>query len=174
MEKNRINNIGYSKYMINKKIYIFLYYLIKAIFLKEQNTTHLQEITKQIKSLCDYINKNIIKNEKKFLSMDYNNSNLLNILKFIRMQNEKYAVEIYENLLIIIFSFAFETEKKNNFGKYIYNNLRSFKNNKNNKQNKINELDSWIKKDKFKELFNIYNNKVKIIDLENQKISIIY
>ena len=90
------------------------------------------------------------------------------------MQNGKYAVEIYENLLIIIFSFAFETEKKNNFGKYIYNNLRSFKNNKNNKQNKINELDSWIKKDKFKELFNIYNNKVKIIDLENQKISFYY
>jgi hypothetical protein len=134
----------------------------------------LQKITKQIKSLCYYINENIIKKKENCLTLDYTNSNLLNILKFIRMQNEKYAVEIYENLLIIIFSFAFETEKKNNFGKYIYNNLRSFKNNKNNKQNKINELDSWIKKDKFKELFNIYNNKVKIIDLENQKISFYY
>ena len=72
MEKNRINNIGYSKYMINKKIYIFLYYLIKAIFLKEQNTTHLQKITKKIKSLCYYINENIIKKKRKLFKIILN------------------------------------------------------------------------------------------------------
>jgi len=43
------------------------------------------------------------------------------------MQNKKYAGEIFENILIMVFSIAFKTEKKNNFGKYIYNNIGKLK-----------------------------------------------
>ena len=77
---------------------------LKAIFLKEDNTTNLLEITKKIKSFCVYINEKIIKKKENYLKLDYTDSNLLNILKFIRMQNEKYAAEIFENLCFFEYS----------------------------------------------------------------------
>ena len=49
-----------------------------------------------------------------------------NILKFVKTQNRIYAAEIVENILIMIFSFAFKTRKENTFGKYIFNNLMKF------------------------------------------------
>jgi hypothetical protein len=69
---------------------------------------------------------------------------LKNILLFIKTQNSLYAGEIFENLLIIIFSRAFETRKENTFGKYLYNNMNKIRNPNNM------DFAEWFKKNNFK------------------------
>ena len=137
--------IGYSKQIINKEIYLYLFFNIKRIFLKEKNNIRTSKIYKKINEYNDTINEKIIKRKDRYIKIsEYSIKNLENILNFIKMQNRKYAEEIFENILIIVFSMAFKTEKKNNFGKYIYNNIGKLKDKKNN------ELFEWIKKDKLK------------------------
>ena len=66
-------------------------------------------------------------------------------MDFIKMQNQIYAGEILEGILIIIFSLAFEADKTNSFKKYIYNNLSLI--------NDINcsDIYNWFDIDKFKQ-----------------------
>ena len=150
-------NIEYSKQIIHKEIYICLFFLIKKIFIREGNTPYVNEIHKKLDICIDKINEKIIKEKNKHIKSEYSVKNLRNILNFIKMQNKKYAGEIFENILIIVFSMAFKTEKENNFGKYIYNNIGKLKNIKNK------ELFKWIKKDKLK----IDNNFDFSIEEEN-------
>ena len=135
-----------TKILINKKIHIFLYSLIKEIFLSTSSNKNKNKLEK----IIDIINKKILK-EKNYLSLKYTKENLKNILLFIKTQNSLYAGEIFENLLIIVFSQAFETRKENTFGKYLYNNMHKIRNPSNM------DFSEWFKKDNFKpdELRNI-------------------
>ena len=81
--------------------------------------------------------------EEKKISLDYSQENLINILKFIKSQNKLYAAEILENILIIIFSFGFETRKENTFGKYIFNNIQKLRDPQNE------EFVKWFIPEKF-------------------------
>ena len=130
-----------TKLLINKQIHIFLYSLIKEIILLKNS----DKSKDKLKKIIDEINKNILKEKKEnYLSLDYSLKNLKNILQFIKTQNSLYAGEIFENILIIVFSHAFETRKENTFGKYLYNNMSKIKD-FNNK-----DLADWFHQEMFK------------------------
>ena len=105
-------HIEYSKQIINKKIYLCLFFIFKRIFLKEDNTSRINSIYRKIDKCIRKINEEIIKRKNRYIKSEYSIENLKNILNFIKMQNKKYAGEIFENILIMIFSMAFKTEKK--------------------------------------------------------------
>ena len=112
-----------SKLLIDRNIYKFLFKLLYCIFIKsDRQKEEKNKLQKQI----DKINKELIKTNNK-LNSEYSTDNLINIVKFVKEQNSLYAGEIIENILIIIFSFAFKTGKENNFGKYLYSNISKLK-----------------------------------------------
>ena len=134
-----------TKLLINKHIHFFLYSLIKEIILISKKTTNSIKNHKKLKQIIDEINKNILKEKTdNYLSLEYSKKNLKNILLFIKSQNNFYAGEIFENILIIVFSHAFETRKENTFGKYLYNNMHKIRD-----PNNINFVD-WFKQNMFK------------------------
>lgn len=141
-----------SKLMINKEMQIFLYYLIKSIFITVIKTSNTAKIDKKLKSWIESINKNLIINKNNYISTKYTIDNLKNILKFVKTQNELYAGEIVENILIIVFSYAFKSTKENSFGKYLYNNMGLIKEKENQKEepNKQ-DFKDWFNDKKFKE-----------------------
>ena len=129
-----INNV---KILIDRNIYKFLFELLYYIFIikdkahrkeekskkkSNQNKIKFINLDKKIKE----INDKYIKNEKEKLNKEYDSNNLINIVKFVKTQNNIYASEILENILIIIFSFGFKTDREKTFGKYIYNNIGGF------------------------------------------------
>ena len=123
MSNERINKLfNDSKYIIDKTLNIFLFNLIKHIFLRERKYKKAIDAKQKIEAFINHINNNIIKkkfNENKIISTVYSADNLINILDFIKFQNSLYANEIIENILIFVFSFAFKNEKENIFEKYI-------------------------------------------------------
>ena len=133
------------KSLINLDYYKFLLILFENIFLKPNNkTTKSLDSAKQLKLWIEKINEKFYKkDEKGKLSIDYTLSNLKNILNFAKKQNKLYAAEIIENILIIVFSFAFKTRKENTFGKYLYNNIQRLK------DKKSDEFSKWFVLDKF-------------------------
>ena len=135
------------KLLIDQNIYKFLFILLKNIFLKTNNSSTLSyEITHKLNEHIKLINEKYYKNKKEFqISTEYSKENLINILRFVKTQNKLYAAEIVENILIIIFSFAFQTKKENTFGKYIYNNLKKICDIYNNKEG----FSNWFIKEKF-------------------------
>ena len=135
------------KLLIDQNIYKFLFILLKNIFLQTNNSSTLSyEITHKLNEQIKIINENYYKNKKEFqISTEYSKENLINILRFVKTQNKLYAAEIVENILIIIFSFAFKTKKENTFGKYIYNNLKKICDIYNNKEG----FSNWFIKEKF-------------------------
>ena len=138
--------IGDVKQLIDKAIYEFLFILLKDIFLVKSNRVSKDnEVSKKLDVWISHINENIIKDNKKFINRDYTQRNLFNIIDFVKTQNKLFASEIIENILIIIFSFAFHTEKVNTFGKYIYNNIKKLRDT-NNK-----DLADWFKKDNLRD-----------------------
>ena len=160
-----------SKYMINKTLNIFLFNLIKQIFLKERKYTRTRKVNNKIEEFINHINNNIIKkkfNKEKLISTEYSKENLLNILDFIKFQNSLYANEIIENILIFVFSFTFKYEKKNIFEKYIYNDMEKIKTTKNY------DISEWFNTNEFKESIERLNNPNKFkklleYDISNQK-----
>jgi hypothetical protein len=127
--------------LINKKIHIFLYSLLREIFISTRFNKNINKLEK----IIDEINRNILREKKEnYLNLEYTKKNLKNILLFIKTQNSLYAGEIFENLLIIIFSRAFETRKENTFGKYLYNNMNKIRNPNNM------DFAEWFKKNNFK------------------------
>ena len=172
MEKGNVCYLNYyfdnSKLLINKKMQLFLYTLIKIIFLKTKNMTkRTNRIKEKLDSLIEEVNTNLIKNRNNYISDKYTAINLKNILMFVKTQNKIYAGEILENILIIIFSFAFNSKKENTFGKYLYNNMRLIKDS-NNK-----DFKDWFKKDLFMpdELNNIeklLKNDIRVEDIKNK------
>ena len=129
-----------SKLIINKKMQIFLYYLIKSIFIKVKKTSIQNKINRKLQTWIEGINKKLIINKKDYISNEYTTNNLKNILKFVKTQNEQYAGEILENILIIVFSYAFESPKENSFGKYLYNNMGLIKEREKKKKKKIGKI----------------------------------
>jgi len=130
-----------TKLLINKQIHIFLYWLIKEIFLSKRPNKNKNKLEK----IIDKINKNKVEEkEKNYLSLKYTKENLKNILLFIKTQNSLFAGEIFENLLIIVFSQAFKTRKENTFGKYLYSNMHKIRNPNNM------DFAEWFKKENFK------------------------
>ena len=142
MERQYINKIFEdTKTIINKKMHQFLLQLLSKGFLKSENTLKNKKILKQLEKDKNFINDNIIKKKENYINYKYEKRNLNNIFNLVKMQNSEYAGEILENLLIIVFSFAFKVQKEQKtFGKYLYNNLKNLKNE--------NELAKWFNQDK--------------------------
>ena len=140
--------------IINKKIYKFLVALIGNIFLNSKNQNNKVELF--LKNWIEMINKKYIIEKKKFITTEYSNFNFDNILDFVKSQNVILAGDIIEGILILIFSYAFKTEKRNTIGQYIYKNC--YEENKENKyEYKLEdpqnyELANWFEKEKFKPL----------------------
>ena len=143
-------NIINAKAFIDPNIHKFLFHLLYNIIFE---VNEFNNLLKEEKNNIDYwikvINNKYIKDESEKISKKLEKKNIINIIKFVKKQNSRYAGEILENILIIIFSFGFETEKENTFGKYIYNNFITLKNPKKN------EMTKWFIKVKFNKNINI-------------------
>ena len=115
--------INDSKLLISKEINSFLYCLILRIFLRKRKTSFSKKVDENLKRFIDKINKEIIKDKNKEINEEYTIQNLSNIIDFVKIQNALFASEIIENILIVIFSFAFKTDKSISFSKLLYNNM---------------------------------------------------
>ena len=134
-----------SELLIDKSLYLILYSLLKAIFLKTANNH--EKLNKGI----DIINRKLIKSDHKCINNKFSKKNMENILDFIKSQNIVFAGDIFESMLIIIFSQVFEADNDETFGKYIYYNLSGISDE---------TFTYFLNKDKFKEeigIQNIYN-----------------
>ena len=174
LHKNIIND---SKLLIDRNIYKLLFKLFYHIFLKSDESFPEDKLQK-INEIIRKLNINCIKKEKEklaILTKEYSNNNFINIIKFVKHQNCLYAGEIIENILIIIFSFAFKTGKENSFGKYIYNNISKLKDKKNYDIvnwfirekifDKISNLKELLKNDIFERNFKTKIQEEPIFDL---------
>ena len=144
--------------IINKKIYLFLYCLVKNIIL---NRKQEEKIVQNL----DAINKEI-QDKNKHINLEYSIKNFKNILNYIKSQNLILAGDILEGILISVFSLAFKTEKENAFGEYLYEDI----NGKYKLEESEKDLIQWFIKDEFrpKELQNLENL------LKNDTSSILY
>jgi len=146
--------------LLNNNIFLFIYTLIKYIFLKYNNKKGSNSISKKLNDWIDAINSKIIKKEKYFLSREYSIENLKNIIYFLKKQNYKYCGDIMEQILIKIFSLIFQAEQDTQISKYIFNNLNMVREHQSHFEN-------WIKKgvlkppsfEKLEDLFDIDGNE---------------
>ena len=133
-----------SKVFIDRNIYWFLFHLLyNILFDINQTKTKTVEEIYNLDNWIEIINSIYIKKKEEKINKKYDKKNFINIIKFIKTQNNKYVGEIIENILIIIFSFGFKTKKENSFGKYLYNNLSIIK------KPKRYELAKWFIQNKF-------------------------
>ena len=95
-----------------------------------------------------YLDSRILENNN--CNIDY----LKAIFDYIKTQNFALACEIFENIMIRVLSFAFNSKNDEFFGKYLYNNLELLKTNK-----KI--LIEWINNELLKPIFNSSNKTLK-------------
>ena len=148
--------------IINKKVYIFLYCLVKNIIL---NGKQNQKVIEDLKNKLKAINKEI-NDKNKSICLEYSILNFKNILNYIKSQNMILAGDILEGILISVFSLAFKTEKENAFGEYLYEDI----NGKYKLEESEKDLVQWFIKDEFrpKELQNLENL------LKNDTSSILY
>ena len=146
--------LDYSKTIIDPTIYKFLYFLMKYLFYfpKKQEKAVFTKLKDFIVKLKLKINlKGYFYDDK-----DYYIDNFSEIMKFIKKQNFMLASEIMENILIRVLSFAFKAEKDDFFGKYLYNNLKTLRDDK-----KQLFCEKWINSDLIQHIFN--NNKLDIV-----------
>lgn len=94
-----------SKLIINKYIHLFLFILVKFIFIKRKENKE-KKLENKINETIEKIN-GIIKSKDKHINTKYTKENFKNIICFIKTQNQVYAGEIIEGILIYTFSFAF-------------------------------------------------------------------
>lgn len=139
--------------IINNSLLKFSYVLLKHIFLKSEKSTLEKE---KLNIWIEKVNENIIRNEKKFLKVEYSIQNFDNIVNFIKSQNLIYAAEILEYIMLKIFVQAFKVKKEKTLNEYIHNNLSKIR--------EDNTYLSWFQTKKFSpiELFNlekIFNNQ---------------
>ena len=184
-----INNItqilNNSKSHIDKTIYSYLFMLMKYIFFWKnglKNKLIRDDIIKKLKEFTEKINKFIIKREEKYIKIEpltevYTPKNFKNIINFILKQNSMFVGDIMEGILIVIFSYAFETSKINEFGKYIYINISKLRDVSNS------ELLDWFKKartifenNELKDFKKLLNDDFYLNDafVSNQKFPLIY
>ena len=145
MKKN-IQAFTIPELLIDKRIFLFLNSLLKSIFLDK--VKYLGKINVYISR----INSKFIKNARKNIKNEFSIENMENILDFIKSQNKIFAGDIFEAILINIFSQAFDkkkADKDETLGKYIYKNLSGI--------NEIKENFNFFDKDKFKKEIGIQN-----------------
>ena len=141
-EINSFNSIiNDSKLLINKEIHKFLFFLLKHIFLCENENTQFE---RYLKETMRKINSEIIKRKDKYINLDYSIENFKNILDFTQYQNQRYAGDIIEGILIMIFSKGFNINKDKSFSKYLYYNFHNLDDKSNY------DLCSWFQNKKFK------------------------
>ena len=114
-----------TKELINPKIQLYLYALIKSQFFEGSKniTSKVTKITRKIeeKYRIDITSRRL----------DNSNPNIfIRIAKFVQLQNSLFFSEILENIIIKVLSLAFQTKNSDFFGKYIYNNLKGIRDNK--------------------------------------------
>lgn len=105
------------KAIINKEIYLFLFSLLKSIFIFDSENRK-----KKIEKLDTISNK--IKDIYKIdLTREYSKKNFQNIIQFVKTQNLIYAGEILENIVLSIFTSVMSIPQNETINNYIYNNL---------------------------------------------------
>ena len=108
-----------QKSIINKDSYLFLYSLLKSIFII--NTENRKEKNNKLEEFMK-----IIKEKYKIeLRREYSKENFENIIKFVKTQNVIYGGEILENILLKLFSSIMKIPQKETINKYIYYNLQN-------------------------------------------------
>ena len=148
--------------VIQKEIYHFLLNLIQTIFLKPKKEGQHKKIEENLKLWIEAINKNPLQNGNQ-INLEYSTNNFKNIIYFVKTQNRILAGDILEGILILIFSYAFETEKYNTFGEYIYKNDEEKYKLEDSKNFKLVE---WFKKDSL--LPEELNNLRDLLEKENK------
>ena len=127
------------KSIINRKIYIYLYSLLKSIFIydKENRPKKIEKLEKII---------SIIKDKYKIeLNRDYSKENFRNIIKYVKLQNIKYPGEILESILLRLFTSVLNIPQNETINKYIYYNLQNIYGIKNKIKEKQDEEINFIK-----------------------------
>ena len=81
--------------IINKKVYIFLYYLVKNIILEGKLN---EKVIQKLQENLEAINKEI-KDNNKHIKLEYTVPNFNNILSYIKSQNQILAGDILEGIL---------------------------------------------------------------------------
>ena len=177
--------LEYSKHMIDKTIHLFLFNLIKDIFLRKRKLARTSKVDKKMEDFIKKINEIIINKKRKelkkkntfqekdiekkikeiIITLDYSEKNLINIFNFIKFQNRVYASEIIENILIFVFSFAFKNEKENIFEKFLYNNMNRIKTPKDL------DLSTWFNPNEFKENIESLSKANKLKQLLENDVS---
>ena len=132
--------------IINRDSYLFLYCLLKSIFIKD--TENRKEKNDKFE---EYIKK--IREEYKIdLKREYSKDNFENIIKYVQTQNKAYVGEILENILLRLFCSVMRIPQKETINKYIYYSLQNIfgiKNKIKEKQTKeINLIRNFILYDK--------------------------
>ena len=107
------------KEIINRQIYLFLYSLLKSIFIVDINNRNkknekIDEYLKKIKNNCNIE-----------LKREYSRENFENIIKFVQTQNRVYGGEILENILIALFCPIMKIEQDETINKNIFHNLQN-------------------------------------------------
>ena len=177
-EKNIFQQIlENSKSHIDKSLYTYLFMLVKYIFFGNKgikNKEMEKKIIIKLKNMTESINNSLIKIKTNFIKYEpvidaYSIHNFNNIINFIKMQNSMFAGDIIEAILIMIFSFAFETDKTNEFGKYIYVNISKLR------DTTYHDLSDWFKKgekiflpNELRNFRALLVNDVYLGDLENK------
>ena len=117
-----------SRQMINNNILLFLYNLFSFIFIKrDKSKKSTAKLENQLENCIKKINEEIIKKEEKYINLEYSKENFENIIDFVKIENKIYTGEIIEGVLIYTFSLAFQSDKDNTFGKYIFSNIYKLK-----------------------------------------------
>jgi len=107
------------KQIIDKNIYIFLYSLLKSIFIIDS------QYRKEKIEKIDTIILKIKTNYKIELKREYSKENFENIIKYIKTQNIIYGGEILENILLRLFNSIMIIPQTETINKYIYYNLQN-------------------------------------------------
>ena len=125
-----------QKRIIDKESYLFLYSLLKSIFIidtenRKEKNNKLEEYMKMIKEKYEIL-----------LRREYSKENFENIIEYVKTQNAVYGGEILENILLKLFSSIMKIPQKEAINKYIYYNLQNVFGIKNKlKQKQIKEIE---------------------------------
>ena len=106
------------KTIVSIETYLFLYTLLKSIFINNfrVNKKKNDKLEQLIKIIKDKYNIE--------LKIEYSKSNFENIIKYVKTQNIIYAGEILENIIMTIFTSIMEIPQNETINKYIYYNLQ--------------------------------------------------
>ena len=165
-----------EKDIIDKDVYICLYFLMKYILLGKDENSNINSKLKNdfvpilkengfdlnLGKIDAYMEKQETTELEELKTEIIRNINI--VFNFIKSQNSVFAGEIMENIIIKILSQDFKVETSDFFGKYLYNNLQEFNQilfiKKNGK-----EEEEVVGKNKIKEWF-INKNLKNFFELE--------